>query len=197
MTKKETIWRFVLHEALTKRTLTFTQKKIAERFAYSTSTVFNALKIPRKLGAVEVTGRFFRLRDAEKLLLLWATQRNLERDIIYKTHVDLPVKKIESGMPADAIFGAFSAYRFAHGDAPADYSVVYVYAQNTDKIAQRFPLQKAKKATPNLYVLKSDAHLASFGKTTPDVQTFVDLWNMSEWYAKDFLEALKLKIFTH
>jgi len=191
MTKKETIWRYILHEALTKHTLTFTQKDIAAHFGYSTSTVFNALKMPRKLGAIEVTGRFFRLRDAEKLLLLWAVHRNFERDIIYKTHVDAPVKEIEGGMPADVIFGAFSAYRFAYADAPADYSSVYVYAQNADEIKKRFPPQKG---AANLYVLKQDSQLASFGKIAPDIQIFVDLWNISEWYAKDFLEALKLKM---
>lgn len=194
MTKKETIWRFILNKVISERLSTFTQKNIASHFAYSTSTVFNALKIPRKLAAVEVGGRFFRIRDIEKLLLLWATQRNLKHDIIYKTHVEMPIMEIENSMPANVIFGAFSAYRFAYGNAPADYSTVYVYAPTASEIKRRFP---PKKGAANLYVLKQDVHLASFGKTSPDVQTFVDLWNIPEWYAKDFLEAIKKKMLIH
>lgn len=188
MTKKETIWRLILYKALTKKTLTFTQKGIAEELKISTSTVFNALNVPRKTGAIEVNGRFFRLIDFEKLLLVWATQRNLGRDVSYSTFVAAGVREIEGMMPPNVIFGAFSAYRFAHNEEPADYSAVYVYADNLEEIKRRFPKQKG---APNLFILKPDSELSSFGKTTPDVQTFVDLWNIPEWYAKDYLNALK------
>lgn len=191
MSKKETIWRYILHKAFTERKYTFTQKDIAQQLKVSTSTVFNALKAPRKLSAIDVTGRFFRLRDFEKLILLWATQRNFENDIVYSTYVDVGVREIEGRMPPDVIFGAFSAYRFAYNEAPADYSVVYVYSRGLEELQKRFPKQKG---APNLFVLKPDPELASFGKTTPDVQTFVDLWNIPEWYAKDYLNALKLKL---
>lgn len=194
MTKKEIIWRHILYKALTEHKLTFTQKDLAQSFGYSTSTIFNALKVPRQLGAIEVTGRFFRLRDAEKLLLIWATQRNLKNDIIYETHVDRTIQEIEGDMPGDIIFGAFSAYRLAYHDAPADYAAVYIYSLDLNEIKKRFPKQKG---TPNLFVLKPDSYLATFGKMTPDPQTFVDLWNISDWYAKDFLDALKRRLFPH
>lgn len=191
MTKKEIIWRYILNEALNKGIYQFTQKEIALKFRFSTCTVFNALKIPRKSGVIEVTGRNFRLRDKEKLLLIWATQRNFQRDIIYSTHVDMPVLEIESSVPADSIFGAFSAYRLKYNEAPADYAIVCVYSKNLEEIKKRFPFQKGYK---NLFVIKPDLYLERFGKLTPDIQTFVDLWNIPEWYAKDFLEALKNKI---
>lgn len=194
MTKKETIWRHILHEALTRRTDVLTQKNIAEQFHYSTSTVYNALKIPRELGAIEVTGRFFRLRDFEKLLLIWATQRYITRDIIYQTYVDMTPQKIEGSMPANTIFGAFSAYRLKYEESPADYDAIYVYSKNLESIKQRFPKEKNRKKNPNLFVLKADEFLENFGTITPDVQTFVDLWNLPQWYAKDFLEALKRKM---
>lgn len=187
------IWRQILHETLNKRKISFTQKNLAKHLKISTSTVFNALKIPRKLGAVEVTGRFFRLINAEKLLLLWATYRNLTKDIIYSTHVDEPALKIEGTMPPNVIFGAFSAYRLNHNDAPADYDVVYVYSNDATEIKKRFPLKKGYK---NLFVLKPDPCLSIFGKTTPDIQTFVDLWNIPKWYAKDFLDNLRNKLLT-
>lgn len=194
MTKKETIWRNILHEALTRRTDVFTQKNIAKQFHYSTSTVYNALKIPRELGAIEVTGRFFRLRDVEKFLLIWATQRHLTKDIIYQTYVDMNPQKIEGSMPPNTIFAAFSAYRLKYKESPADYDTIYVYSKNLEEIKQRFPKEKNRKKNANLFVLKPDEFLNDFGSITPDVQTFVDLWNLPQWYAKDFLEALKKKI---
>ncbi len=190
MTKKEMIWRYILEEALAGRQSEFTQKDVAAKFHFSTSTVFNALKIPRKLEAIEVSGRFFRMRDIEKFLIVWATFRNLKKDIIYSTKADLPPQNIEASMPPAVIFGGFSAYRLKYGDPPADYSLVYVYSDDIQEIKKRFP---PRKGYANIFVLKPDAFLASYGKVTPDSQTFADLWNMREWYAKDFLVSLKAK----
>lgn len=192
MKKKEIIWRYILNEALKKRQFIFTQKNLAAMFHVSTCTVFNAIKAPRQLGAIEVTGRFFRLKNIEKLLLLWATHRNFSSDIIYTASVEKSAREIEGFMPPDVIFGAFSAYRFTYNSAPADYDQVYVYANEIDEIKKRFPLRK--KGQENLFVLKADPYLHSFGSVTPDVQTFVDLWNIGIWYAKDYLNALKEKI---
>ena len=194
MLKKELIWREILHQAIENKKLEFTQKELANKFGFSLSTVFNALKIPRDSGAVKVTGRNFSVIDAEKFLYLWATRRNLEKDIIYKTYVPENAAKIEGRMPSEIIFGGASAYAAKYKDAPADYAKVYVYAEkkNLGEIKKRFYPQKGE---PNLFILKSDAELSIFGQLTPDVQTFVDLWNMKDWYAKDFLNALKNKLF--
>lgn len=191
MSKKETIWRHILIESWNEPRFIM-QQDIAGKFGYSTSTVFNALKAPRKLGAVEVTGNGFRLRDKEKLLLLWASHRNLEKDTVYRTRVDEPVLGIEGRMPPKVIYAAYSAFRLKYGSAPADYSEVLVYSDQLEEMKRRFP---PSKKTPNLFVLKPDPLLETFGPTTPDVQTFVDLWSLSSWYARDFLEALKQKLF--
>ncbi len=192
MSKKEILWRHILYQSLEKKVQKFTQKDLAKQFGYSTSTVFNALNAPRKLGAIEVTGRYFRIRDREKLLLLWATVRNFQKEIIYETHVDSSPRGIEGAMPAEVIFGAFSAYRLKYHEAPADYSSVYVYSIDLSSIKKRFPKMKGAS---NLFVLSPDPHLQSFGSVTPDAQTFVDLWNIPQWYAKDYLNALKIKLY--
>lgn len=193
MTKKELIWREILFQAIEKKKFEFTQKELAKNFGFSLSTVFNALKIPRQSGAVKVTGRNFSAVDAEKFLYLWATQRNIGKEIVYKTRVPENVQKIEGMMPAGIIFGGYSAYAMKYGDAPADYAKVYVYAdeEKTEEIKKRFPFLSGE---PNLFVLKSDSELKKFGQLTPAVQMFADFWNMSDWYAKDFLNALKNKI---
>lgn len=188
MTKKEIIWREILYQVLEKKKFKFTQKELAEKFNFSLSTVFNALKIPRTSHAVRVTGRFFEVIDKHKFLSIWATHRNLDKDIIYQTRVNLPIKKIESELPADVIPTAYTAYRFKTKDAPADYDKVYVYTKNLDQIRKRFP---ASQESANLIVLKQDEYLASYGQVAPLAQIFVDLWNLREWYANDFLQAMK------
>lgn len=190
--KKEIIWREILFQSIEQKKHQFTQKALSEKFGYSLSTVFNALKIPRASGAIEVKSKYFLVHDQEKFLNIWATFRNLSKDIVYKTRIDASVAQIEGLMPPDAIFTACSAYRLKFNDAPADYDKVYIYSNNLEEIKKRFPLQTGN---PNLIALKPDAELRKFGPLAPLPQMYVDLWNLREWYAKDFIDALKSKIF--
>lgn len=193
ITKKEVIWREILVKATKREQLEFTQKDLAEKFGFSVSTVFNALKIPRGQGAVKVTGRNFRVIDAEKFLYIWATQRNLEKDLIYKTFFPAGAKKIEGLMPPGIVFGAYSAYVHKFGNAPADYDKVYVYAGNSElpEIKKRFPKTEGH---PNVFILQQDDFLKPESGVTSAVQIFVDLWNLKDWYAREFLKELKEKI---
>ena len=43
-------------------------------------------------------------------------------------------------------------------------------------------------------MLKKDTFLDRYGKTTTIAQTFVDLWNIKSWYAKEFVTALGKKL---
>ncbi len=191
MLKKEIIWREILYQALEKKQFKFTQKELAQKFKFSLSTVFNALKIPRSSGAIKVSGRFFNVINKQKFLSIWGTHRNLLKDIIYQTRVNLPIQKIEGELPADVVPTAYTAYRLKFQDAPADYDKVYVYAKNLEQIKKRFPV---KKGLPNLIVLKADVFLKNYGNLPPLAQIYVDLWNLNEWYASDFLKSLQDKI---
>jgi len=193
MLKKELIWREILYQNMEKGMGRFTQKELAQKFSISLSTVFHALKIPRQLKIIEVKGRGFQIRDREKFLYLWATTRNLEKDVIYQTHLEMDSQEIESSMPDYIIHGLYSAYTHRFSDIPADYDKIYVYIEekNLKKFKERFP---EKKGYANLIVLKSDAFLDKYGTITPLAQTFVDLWNVREWYGKEFIKSLKEKI---
>jgi len=192
MTKKEIIWREILFQAIENKKFEFTQKELAQKYGFSLSTVFNALKIPREANIIEGK-RGFRIQDIEKFLYLWATFRKIKKDIIYQTAVKKGVFEIEGEMPPQVIFAAYTAFLKKYKQAPADYDKVYVYLEekNLKEIKNRFPPQKGYQ---NLIALKADPWLKKFGKLTPDCQTFVDLWNLPEWYAKDFLNALKEKM---
>jgi hypothetical protein len=195
MKKIEIIWREMLFQILEKGNNHFVQKDLAAKFSFSTSTIFQALKSLRQMGAVRVSGRDFILRDPDKLLYHWASIRNLSKDIIYQTKVNLPILELESQMPPEIIYGAFSAYRITFKDAPADYSQVWVYtkpeSETLEEIKKRFTGQKGE---PNLFVLQADPFLKDYGQITSMAQTFVDLWNLDLWYAKEFTNSLKEKI---
>lgn len=191
MKKIEMVWRELLFQTIEKKNNIFTQKELAKRFGFSTSTVFQALKSPRKMGAVRVSGRNFILEDPDKLLYHWASVRNLDSDIILSGRINLPPAEIEGRMPPDVVFGGFTAAKeILEGRIPADYDKVYVYASKTEQIGERI---KVGKGIANLFVLKADDLLESYGQITTLAQTFVDLWNLSEWYAKEFTKALKEK----
>ena len=193
MKKIEFVYREILYQSLEKKNNKLTQLAVASKLNISLSTVNHALKPLRAMGAVDVKLKNFIVVDSKKILYYWASLRNITKDIIYSTRVDKPIQKIESEMPADVVYGAFTAYKFKFKDVPADYSEAYVYGSDemTDDIKKRFP---ESKNVPNLFVLKKDELMENYGKTTTLAQTFVDLWNLKEWYAKEFLIALENKL---
>jgi hypothetical protein len=194
MQKIETIWHDLLWEALEKGELRHTQKSLSERFGYSLSTVNLAVRSLAAVGGIRVSGKFFTVSDIKKILYYWATHRNLERDIIYKTYVEEPVSEIEGMIPDRAIFACYTSAREILKEPPSDYSKVYFYfdENNLDVVKKRFPFKKTE--SPNLFVLKESFWQKDYGQIASLPQTFVDLWNLTDWYAKDFLTAIERRI---
>jgi hypothetical protein len=190
MKKIEMVFEEILYHVLEKRNYHLTQLYLAKELNISLSTVNLALKYLRKMNAVDISPRSFKVIDPKKILFYWASIRNIEKDIIYRTRAEQPVRKIEASMPKGIAFGAYSAYKFRFKDVPADYSEVYVYAEKED-IEERFPFSKNE---PNILVLRKDENISRYGELTTIARTFVDLWNISTWYAKDFLKELEARI---
>ena len=190
--KKEIIYREILSLATEEKQFRFTQLALSKKFGFSLSTISNALAPLERIGAIEKHTRSFVIIDMKKALTYWASERNLRKDIVYSTRSGLSLPKIEGSMPAGVVFSAFSAYRLRYDGAPADYGEVYVYADNKtlEEIRERFP---QKKGPPNIIVLEKDDYMQEKG-IAPIPQIFVDLWNIREWYAKDYLDALSRRI---
>lgn len=189
MKKIEFVLREVLYQTVEKKNRVLTQAALARYLGVSLSTVNRIVNILNIMGAVEVRQRNFHVIDPKKVLYYWASVRNLQKDVIYSTRVEKPVREIEKLMPNTIVFGAYSAYKFLFKDVPADYSEVYVYGDETLK--KRFP---PNKGVANLFVLQKDPHIEKYGKTTTIANTFVDIWNIKEWYAKEFLKQLEEKL---
>ncbi len=190
----EQIHREILYQAIEKKQLTQTQLGLSLRLKTSISVVNYAIKPLREMGAIAGMPRGFRITDTEKILYYWASIRSLQKDIIYSTRAEAPVSDIENSMPNDIVFSAYTAYKHTFKDAPADYSEIYIYSKDLSEIKNRFP---PSKNTPNIFVLKADKNIEKYGKTTTIANTFVDLWNIKEWYAKDYIKAIKEKLHEH
>lgn len=190
MLKIEYVWRELLYQSIEKNNPLFTITDLANKFNLSTSVVSHAILPLRELSMVEVGKLKSKVIDTEKLLFFWATRKNINKDIIYKTHSNLPVFKRESAMPATVFPTAFSACRLYYHDLPSDYENIYFYADDFSEIKKRFP-ENGKN--PNLYIIQADPFLKMY-KKTPLAQIFVDLWCLPEWYAKEFSNVLLQKI---
>ncbi|MEK7173304.1 MAG: hypothetical protein AAB740_05035 [Patescibacteria group bacterium] len=193
MRKIETIWHFLLSSSLAEKKFKHTQKGLADFFGYSVSTINHALVIPTQIGAIRKESKFFILENFQKMLYYWASVRNLEKDVIYKTYCPATIKEIEGIIPSEGIYACYSAASRIFNEPPADYSKVYFYLdeQSIEKAKQRFPHIKGQE---NVFVLKAPAVLKNYGQITTLPQTFVDIWNLKDWYGQDFTRAIENKI---
>lgn len=196
MKKIELVYREILYRAMEKKEFVLTQSELSRNLRISLSIINKAVNRLNELGAVKIVRRNFKVLDIKKILFLWASIRNLNKDIILKTRVEIPVREIERNMPDKVVFTAYSAYKFKFKDIPADYSEVYIYAnpQEIEEIKKRLFNDKDQSTTrPNLFILKKDLIIEKYDNI-PISQIFVDLWNLGEWYSKEFINAFERRI---
>jgi len=190
MFKIEYVWRELLDRVIEKKNPDFTITELAKKYSLSTSVVNHALIPLRDLNIVKINKTSSKVVDWERLLFFWATRRNIKKDIIYSTFSPLSVYDREGLMPFSVIPTGYTAFRYLLNKTPADYDHVYFYSNNAEKVIKRFP---KNKRPPNIYILQSDPYLLKFIKIGL-AQLFVDLWNLPEWYSKDFQESTLLEI---
>ena len=194
MLKIEYVWRELLYRVIEQRNPDFTLLELSKKFSLSTSVISHAVDPLRDLKIVEIRKTRSRIVDAEKLLFFWATRRNLKKDIIYTAFSGLPVFEKEALMPADCLPTAYSFFRLYFKEPlPADYTEVYFYVWNVEEVEKRFPPQPKKEH--NIFILQADPYLSKY-KKPPLAQVFADLWNLPQWYAKEYTDALLEKIKT-
>ncbi len=190
MLKIEYVWRELLYKAIEEGNPYFTITELAGRFNLSTSLVSHAVLPLRDLNMVEIGKIKSKIVDTEKLLFFWATRRNLKSDIIYQTGSPLPVFEREALMPSHVVPTAYTACRLYFNILPSDYEKIYFYADDLGEIEKRFP-ENSREA--NIFILKKDPYLSLY-KKIPLGQVFADVWNLPDWYAKEFQEAVLAKI---
>jgi len=195
MKKIEEVYREILYRAMEKNEFALTQSELSKKLGISLSIVNSVVKRLNSIGAIRIQQRSFDVLDIKKILYVWASLRNLGKDIIFQVRIDAPVREIERILP-NVFYTAYTEYKLRFGDVPADYSEIYVYA-NEDELAEikkrifgfKISLENSG-ADSNFFVLKKDSSLDLY-KETPLAQIFVDLWNLKEWYAKEFIIAFE------
>lgn len=190
MKKIEYVWRELLLRTIEKRKPAFGQQELAASLGLSSSTVNLALAPLRRMGAVSISKRRSEVIDYEKILYHWANYRDIASDIVDSLHLDVPVSEIEGRLPIGTVPTAYTAVREKYGEPPADYGKVYCYHANPQEVVERLT-PDSSPGEPNLFIILADPHL---GHAVSLSQLFVDLWNMTDWYAKDFCNVVKATI---
>lgn len=195
MNKTEQVYREILYCVLEKKKFAMTQLELSKRLNISISTVSHSLKALKKMGAINIHPMNFEIVNPKKILYYWAGIRNIQKDIIFEARIDRNAAEIEKLMPQDIIYAAYSAYKFKFRDIPADYSEVYVYSdeKTLNELKKRLDIKKTSANISNLFVLKKDENMDKYPRMTI-ANIFVDLWNIKEWYARDFLKAIEKEI---
>ncbi len=206
MKKTEYVYRYLAEQILLDRKSKFVERELAKLFVVSPNTVSLALAPLKRSGAVDMHLRNFEITNLEKLLQFWAVNRRPDKDIVYKSYIEVKnIVDIEKRMPNQIAFTNCSGYVNIFGNDVSDYGTVYVYAAENalKEIKIRFP-EKAlsnRVKSYNLFVLKPDEILEERIKkhnldhsSVSIPQLYVDLWNSSEWYSYEFLKKLKKRI---
>ena len=201
----QAVYRDILEKQLRNPKQKFTENGIARELGVSPNTVSTAVRKLVDIGAAAIYGRYFEVMGVEKALLYWAATRRLQNDIAYATYTNKDTSYIERSMPGGTAYTAYTGYVNLFGNDAAAYGEVYVYATEAGLPAIKRRFEKAlfspASRYANLIVLKPDKILngmiennALEKATVPVTQLYVDLWNIKEWNAYEFIKKLKKRI---
>ena len=199
MLKQEAVIREILCQFLYNNDI-IDQQQISQSLNVSIGLVNKVISRLQGMGAVSKTGRRYSVTSFRKILMFWASLRNLQRDILYSTRVLGSVREIERDLPDGSILTAYTAFNYRFNEAPADYSEIWVYVQDKMifEFKNRFPFNTLPS---NLFILKGDKLLEENSKRYSSglnivsiPQLYVDLWNIPSWYSKEYVTLLEKKI---
>lgn len=193
LSKTQQVWRHITSAVIESgRRRWPSVTALADELGMGVSTVHRALLIPVEIGAVAIRpADGLRVLDPGRILLLWAGRRNLRRDVVKRFVVEGSAPAVERriGNPA-AILGGFGAVvARTGGNTIADYQTVLVYG-DPDLIPPQPDQDQDPERTTEVLVLEPDPLLPRYGRVTPLVQAWVDLFNLPDWQADRFVYHL-------
>jgi DNA-binding transcriptional regulator YhcF (GntR family) len=192
MKRVERVYCELLEKILQDHINKTTQKQLSQDCDVSIGTVNYALKPLHQMGVIEKRQRSFKIVNPKKLLLYWASVRNITNEIIYATFSKENTRNIELMMPP-CVFTAYSGYKYKFDDAPADYGEIYAYSDPA-LVKKRFP--PGKSCSNNIFILGKDLFIEQRSEkgVAPLSLLYTDLWNLNTWYANEFLIELEKKL---
>ncbi len=190
--KNERILREILYRVYELGENFATQAEIAESCAVSLDLVNQVVTRLGEFGGVRILTKGVYIVNPKKILLYWATRRNLRKDIVYSTRCHESPQKVESRLSADFIFTCYSGYRLKFGSSPP-YDEVYAYGK-PEAARALFPESAGKR--PNLFIIREDEHLRKRSRNgiVTLAQMYVDLWQLGTPAADEILAAVEKKL---
>jgi hypothetical protein len=198
LSKTEQVWRHLATGGIERgqrrwRSVT----ALAGELGLGVSTVHRALSHPAEIGAIDVLGGGgVRVVDPGRLLIVWAGQRRLARDVVDRFRVPASAPVVERSIGnRGAVLGGFGAIVAAvGGNTIADYETVLVYGE--PRVTTRRITDPDPGRVTEVVVLEPDPLLASYGRVTPLTQAWVDLFNLPGWQAARFVHYLLPRLVT-
>jgi hypothetical protein len=195
--KFERIYRELLLTSL-RQASPLHQEEIASNCKASLGLVNKTIKKLTTANAVEATRTGVRVLSPARLLNLWATERNLNKDVWQAFRLD-PIPEAERDLPKDTLLTAFSAWFKTSGRKPAEYDRLYFYVTDKENFNQwlNFRKQKTRTTNPNIFALfVNDDHLIQTSKKgiacTP--QIYVDIYSINGPEAAPYLHDITTEL---
>ncbi len=189
MSKREVVWRHLLVGAREGRRAWPSVTALAEELGIAISTTHRSLAHPLEIGALDLSPLGgLRVLDPVRLLALFAAHRHVQRDVVASAWSSMPAEEIEAeAVLAGATLGGFGAVVAHLGvNRIADYSRVLVYGRVDLSFLPKAPTGDGTE----VWIAEPDSWLCSYGRVTPLVQAWADLFSMPGWQAARFVEAL-------
>ena len=193
LSKTQQVWRHLTWGAIEQGQRRWPSiTALAADLGMGISTVHRALAHPAEIGALQIRpAGGVRLVDPGRLLILWAGHRRLSRDIIERFEVAGSAPTVERSITGStAVLGGFGAV-VAHnrGNRIADYETVVVYG-NPNLTPSLHVNDPDPGRVTEVIVARPDPLLARYGRVTPLVQAWVDLFCLPGWQAARFVHHL-------
>lgn len=187
----ETVWRHLLVNAGQGRRRWPSVSALAADLGVPVSTAHRSLEHPHEIGAVS-TGALdgFQVLDPQRLLVLFAAHRRLQRDVVGRFTVTLSPEDVERrARERQVVIGGFGAL-VAHMGANwvAGYDTVIVYGRPGALELAPTPL-----GTTEVVVAEPDPLLRRYGLVTPFAQAYADVFCTPGWQAARFISDLDLR----
>lgn len=193
LSKTQQVWRHLVWSAIEAGQRRWpAMTTLATDLGMGLSTVHKALSHPVEIGAVDVrSAGGVRVVDPGRLLILWAGHRRLNRDIIERYEVSGSAPVIERSITSQtAVLGGFGAVvSHLKGNMIADYEAVLVYGDPALDTSRQLNDPDPNRIT-EVIVARPDPLLSRYGRVSPLVQAWVDLFCLPGWQAARFVHHL-------
>ncbi|CAN5898498.1 hypothetical protein BH23ACT5_BH23ACT5_10310 [soil metagenome] len=199
LSKTQQVWRHLIVGAIEQDQRRWPSlTALSDELRMGISTVHRALSHPVEIGAIQIRpAGGLRVVDPGRLLIVWAGQRRLARDIANRFEVAGSAPAVERSITSPtAVLGGFGAV-VAHtgGNRIADYETVLVYGDPQLSLPLTGDDPDPGRVT-EVIVARPDPLLAGYGEVTPLTQAWVDLFSLPGWQPARFVHHLLPRLLT-